>query len=60
MTVNGMLKIYHMFNYSDDSDVRRLSGCVLYEFIGDSKELAKYIYDKILKKVSENQNCDAQ
>ena len=54
MSVPEMLKIYHLFNYSDDSEIRRLSGCILHEFIGDSKELAKYIYDKILKSSGNN------
>jgi hypothetical protein len=54
MSVPEMLKIYHLFNHSEDSEIRRLSGCILYEFIGDSKELAKYIYDKILKNAGNN------
>lgn len=58
MSVGGMLKIYHMFNNSDDSDIRRLCGCILFEFIGDSKELAKYIYDKILRNIGDQQQSE--
>ena len=33
-------------------EMRRISGSLLYYLISDSKELAKYIFDKIQKKIS--------
>ena len=42
------------FNYSNDEVLRRLSGSLIYYLIADSKELAKYIYDKVAKKVMTN------
>jgi len=32
--------------------MRRISGSLLYYLISDSKELAKYVFDKIQKKIS--------
>lgn len=32
--------------------MRRISGSLIYYLISDSKELAKYIFDKIQKKIS--------
>ena len=37
-------------------EIRRISGSLLYYLISDSKELAKYIFDKILKKISHTNN----
>ena len=47
ITVAGLAKIYMMFNSNPSQSIRRLCGSVLFHLIGDSKELAKYVYDKI-------------
>ena len=33
-------------------DLRRLSGALLYYLIAESKELAKYVYDKLCKRLT--------
>jgi|APCry1669190288_1035285.scaffolds.fasta_scaffold61365_1 hypothetical protein len=38
----------HIYNL----EMRRISGSLLYYLISDSKELAKYVFDKIQKKIS--------
>lgn len=35
-------------------ELRRLAGSLFYYLIGESKELAKYIYEKICKKLYDN------
>jgi len=67
MTIDGLMRIYWLFNYSSDQgkfiysiflillifsnvEIRKLSGCLIYHLIGDSKELAKYVFDKFCKK----------
>jgi len=51
LLVDGLLKVYWLFNYAPTSTLRRLAGCLLFYLIGDSKELAKYLYDKVCKKL---------
>ncbi len=51
LLVEGLLRIYWLFDYAPSSDLRRLAGCLLYYLVGDSKELAKYLYDKVCKKL---------
>ena len=50
MTIDGLMRIYWLFNYSSHPEIRKLSGCLIYHLIGDSKELAKYVFDKFCKK----------
>ena len=39
-------------------DIRKLAGSLIYHLIGDSKELAKYVFDKFCKKaVSQGLNA---
>jgi len=40
-------------NFSSHTYIRKLAGSVIYNLIGDSKELAKYIYDKLNKYLTE-------
>lgn len=40
-------------NFSSHAHIRKLAGSVIYNLIGDSKELAKYIYDKLNKYLTE-------
>lgn len=51
VTINGLLEIFLFFNFSSDALLRRLCGSFLYYLIADSKELAKYIFDKVTKKI---------
>ena len=52
VTINGLIVLYLMFNFASDSQLRRVCGSFLYYLIADSKELAKYIFDKITKKIT--------
>lgn len=51
VTINGLLEIFLFFNFANDMVLRRLCGSFLYYLIADSKELAKYIFDKVTRKV---------
>lgn len=51
--IQGFIKIYTLMNFSGHGVIRRLAGSVIYNLIGDSKELAKYIYDKLNKYLTE-------
>ena len=64
LSVNGLVNVYMLFNNSTNEckyffylknffiEMRRISGSLIYYLISDSKELAKYIFDKIQKKIS--------
>ena len=52
VTINGLIEIYLLFNFANDSQLRRVCGSFLYYLIADSKELAKYIFDKVTKKIT--------
>ena len=51
--IQGFIKIYTLMNFSSHTYIRKLAGSVIYNLIGDSKELAKYIYDKLNKYLTE-------
>ena len=51
MTVDGLLAVYVLLNNAENQEIRRLAVGIFYNMIADSKELAKYVYDKLCKKV---------
>lgn len=46
-----MLAVYVLLNNAEEQEIRRLAVGIFYNMIADSKELAKYVYDKLCKKV---------
>ena len=52
MTVNGLIVVYLLMNFADSSEIRRLSGAFIYYLVGESKELAKYVFEKNRKKLT--------
>lgn len=58
--MNNFLLIYHSMNESEDSKVRKVCASLIYYLIGESKELAKYIFDKIQKSAKSQQDVMQQ
>lgn len=51
LTANGLIVIYLLLNFAEQEDLRRLAGSFFYYLIAESKELAKYVYDKLCKRL---------
>lgn len=51
LTVDGLVAVYILLNNAEEQELRRLSVGIFYNLIADSKELAKYVFDKLCKKV---------